>query len=154
MGLEQHPRLQEAIDLGYDFDIGRYISDGFELFKQNVGNFVAYTFVFLAIASVAGLIPFVGNIARIIIMPPLAVGWFIVAKKIQTNEPSEFSDFFRGFDFIGPLILVRVIQTVIYIAILVPFFIASFSYMELFFDPYAFEQNYELEDSFHIGHFY
>jgi len=147
MSLEQHPRLQEAIDLGYEFDIGKYISDGFELCKQNLGNFVAYTFVFLAIAFAVGIIPFVGNIASIVIMPPLAVGWFIVAKKIQTNEPSEFSDFFRGFDFIGPLILVRVVQTVIYIAIMIPFIVASFSYLEMFTDPFYMD-TYELEDDF------
>lgn len=147
MSLEQHPRLQEAIDLGYDFEIGKYINEGFDLFKQNVGSFVAYTFVYMAIMMAAGLIPFLGNIASIVIGPPLAVGWYLVANKIRKDEPTEFNDFFRGFDFIGPLILVSIVSTVIYLVAMVPFFISTWAYLDLFADPYEFG-TYDLEEGF------
>lgn len=38
--------LNHLIEHGYDFPIGEYINRGFEIFKQNVGPFVAYTLLF------------------------------------------------------------------------------------------------------------
>ncbi len=147
MNLEQYPRLREAIDLGYDFDIGKYINQGFELFKQNVGGFVAYTFVYMAILMVIGIIPVLGNIASIVIAPPLAVGWYLVANKIRKSEPSEFNDFFRGFDFIGPLILITLVSSLIYVVALIPFFISTWTYLDLFSDLYEIG-SYDLERDF------
>lgn len=147
MSLDQHPRLQEAIYNGYDFNISQYIKEGFDIFKQNIGGFIAYFFVYGAILTIMGLIPILGNIASIIIGPPLAVGWYLVAHKIQKRETTEFGDFFKGFDFIGPLILVSIVSSLIYVTTLIPFFIANGALFQQLSDIYA-GVEYDLDPDF------
>ncbi|MDX1943445.1 MAG: hypothetical protein SFU99_22960 [Saprospiraceae bacterium] len=129
MNLEQFPRLREALDYGYEFRIGHYFQQGFDLLKKNLGGFIGYTLLYLAIITVLGIIPIIGNIASFILTPPLAVGWFIVANKLHKNVPTEFGDFFKGFDYIGQLILIYIISILIYIAIMSPAIIVGVSFI-------------------------
>jgi uncharacterized membrane protein len=59
----------------------------------------------MVIGGVSGVIPIVGSIAYAVISPALYAGFFIVAKKIVHDEPYEFKDFFKGFDFLLQLFL-------------------------------------------------
>ncbi|MBK7873088.1 MAG: hypothetical protein IPJ74_21665 [Saprospiraceae bacterium] len=129
MNLEQFPRLRDALESGYEFNIGQFFQQGFDLMKKNLGGFIGYTLLYMAILMVLGIIPFIGNIASIVLSPPLAAGWFIVANKLQKNAPTEFGDFFKGFDYIGQLILVYIISILIYVAIMSPALIAGGAFM-------------------------
>ncbi len=124
MQLEQFPKIQEAIDYGYELDLGKYISEGIEIFKKNIGNFAGYTAVFLGIIMVSAIIPFIGSIAALILTPSLMVGFFLVAHRLQRNEGTQFSDFFKGFDYIGQLLLWYLVMILILGLMMLPFIAA------------------------------
>ncbi len=89
--------------------IGSYIKMGWELFKQNAWGFIAYTFVFFAISIALSLIPFVGGLVQFIVSAPLYMGIFIVSAKLLQGHTSQFGDFFLGFRFFVPLLLVNLV---------------------------------------------
>lgn len=125
MNERQQRRLQEVLDLGYEFHFGTYISKGFELFQKNAGGFIAFSFVAGLIVVVSSLIPIIGSIASgFFLSPPLVVGAYLVAHQLNKGEQAEFSDFFKGFDFIGPLAAATFLMTMIILASLIPMFIA------------------------------
>jgi uncharacterized membrane protein len=77
----------------------------------------------LLIQIIASCIPF----ATFIIAPCFTAGYYIVSKKIYSGETTEFGDFFKGFDFIGQLILMTIINVAIYLVTLLPtYFIMIF----------------------------
>ncbi len=133
MSLEQHPKLQEIIDSGYELDMGRYISGGIDIFKKNIGGFVGYTALFLGILVVAGLIPFIGFIASLILTPTLSAGFYLVAHKLHRGEMNEFGDFFRGFDYTGHLVIAYLLMIVAFVLLMGPFFYGVFA--SGMFDP-------------------
>lgn len=101
-------RLQQVIDEGYGFRLGQYINKGFEIFGKNAGAFIGFTFVYFIIVGLSGLIPF----GSLIVAPPLSAGFFLVARKVNKGEQTEFNDFFKGFEFFGPLVIASILTTI------------------------------------------
>ncbi|MCB0572191.1 MAG: hypothetical protein KDC66_20635 [Phaeodactylibacter sp.] len=125
MNENQQRKLQEVLDYGYTFRFGDYISKGLELFQKNAGSFIGYGLVAGLIVMVANFIPIVGPIAgSFFLSPPLLVGAYLVAHKLNKGESTEFGDFFKGFEFVGPLAGATLIMSLIIIASLIPMFIA------------------------------
>ncbi len=85
----------------YDFKFGDYINKGFKLFFKRPGEFLLFFIVSGAIQAVAGF-TYVGSL---VVAGPLAVGWFIVAHKVDHDLDFTFSNFFDGFRKTWPLIL-------------------------------------------------
>ncbi len=129
MNESQRIRLQELIDHGYEFNFGDYIGKGFDIFKENILGFAGYFFVYFMIIMIGSFIPIVGSLAVSLISLPLLGGIYIVANKIEKNTEHEFGDFFRGFDYFGPLALIAIISGLIYILLLSPIFIGAFGYL-------------------------
>ncbi|WP_415324498.1 hypothetical protein [Chryseobacterium sp. MMS23-Vi53] len=104
---------------GYDFKIGKYISDGFELFKKDIGGFILATLL----AIVMSIIPFCGIVA---------MGNFLKickkvdqGQKVDAGDIFDFTDFWVYFKF---LLLVLAIVFVLMIPLqisLMPIFIAA-----------------------------
>jgi hypothetical protein len=115
-------RVQQLLDEGYDFKFGQYISDGFSLLQKNLGGFIGFIILVLIISSVMSMIPIVGNLG-VFITTPLMAGMYLVAAKVKNGEHNEFGDFFKGFDFIGPLAIMTLITFGLYIVAAIPFFI-------------------------------
>ena len=91
------PAIEHLIEEGYSFDFGRYISEGFNMAKENLGLFIGFGFAFLAITIGAGLIPVLGSLASgLIITPCLTVGLYLVADKIAQGQQPIFNNFFDG----------------------------------------------------------
>lgn len=126
MNLEQHPKLQEVLETGYEFKLGDYISTGIDIFKKNIGVFVGYTAVFFLIVMVGSFIPFLGSIGLLVVTYPLLVGFYLGAHKLHKNETLEFRDFFKGFDYIGQLLLMYLVTVLIVSIFLIPFFVSFF----------------------------
>lgn len=121
----QQKKLDDILNYGYQFNFGDYISKGFELFQKNAGNFIGYALVAGVIIMVANFIPVIGSIGNALILSPaLTVGAYLVANKLDRGESTEFSDFFKGFDFIGPLAGAAFVTGLIIVASLIPLFIA------------------------------
>ena len=107
---QQHQaHVQDLIENGYEFRFGDYLSEGMEIFKQNIGGFVLYALVMMGINMVLGLIPIIGSIGSVVISAPLTVGFYIVARKIRYGGEYEFGDFFGGFQKFMPLFLTSLI---------------------------------------------
>jgi hypothetical protein len=105
---------EDVIRDGYNFQLESYISQGIQMFKKDIGNFVLFTLVFFAISAVINLLPVLGTIAGIIINPPLTAGYFLVADKIRRGEAYTFNNFFDGFKLhIGNLIVLSLVSSLL-----------------------------------------
>jgi hypothetical protein len=110
-GGNQNNDLNELIADGYDFDFGKYISDGFDIFKKEAGSFIGFGILSGLIIAIAGMIPFGG----LIVAPPLTIGFSIYSHKVAYDQSRQFSDFFKGFNgrLFGQLILVSVVSGIL-----------------------------------------
>ena len=114
-------RVDDLVARGYNTDAGKYISKGYSIFEKDMGKFIGYTALYFLISAAASCIPFFGSI---LLTGPLTAGFFIVARKINKNEPYDFGAFWKGFDFFVPLMLYTLISTILgclaLIALIIP----------------------------------
>ncbi len=102
-------RLDEILTNGYEFSIGDSISEGFDLFKLKMGEFVGFTVLYIVVLSIASFIPF----GSLLVSAPLAAGFFMMAHHLKTRQDTDFAVFFKGFDKFGPLILLSLVSNVL-----------------------------------------
>jgi uncharacterized membrane protein len=102
-------RADELIARGYDTDAGKYISKGYSIFEKDMGKFIGYTALYFLITTASSFIPF----GPVFLTGPLTAGFFIVARKINKNEPYDFGAFWKGFDFFVPLMLYTLISSIL-----------------------------------------
>ena len=92
---------------------GKYLREGWELFKQNAGGFIGFALVFFIIQAILGYLPRVGGLISLAISGPLYAGFYLVcAKQLQRQTPV-FQDFFTGFNFFLPLLVLTVISSIL-----------------------------------------
>ena len=113
---------RHLLENGYEFNFGDYFSRGWEIFKANWTAFFGYALLVALITIVVSFIPIIGSIAQLLVSVPLAAGFFIVANRVSRNEPTEFGDFFKGFEDFAQLVLY---QLVVIGIVLVPLIIAG-----------------------------
>ncbi|MBK8625049.1 MAG: hypothetical protein IPN86_05660 [Saprospiraceae bacterium] len=118
--MEHQRQITSAIENGYDFQASKYISAGFDIFKNNAGGFIGYTFIFMIATMIINSIPFLGYLINIVVSPALMVGFAIAAHKQINNNDLEFGNFFKGFDHITQLLIANIIMTLIYIIVSLP----------------------------------
>lgn len=122
MSQQYHPAIDRLIEHGYEFKHNRYIQNGFEMFKKNIGGFVGFTAAFYAIVFVITFTtggfgeisgtPFVANIGSILInliQPIFLAGILLVANDIMKGNAPEFGKFFEGTKFWGQLIILSLV---------------------------------------------
>lgn len=113
-------RAQNALDYGYEFRFGDYISRGMDIVNRDMGSYVGFTALYLLISFVAQIIPFIGPIANAVISPALQIGPKIVAHQMERNERYEFGTFFKGFDRLGDLFVTALLTGLIVLATMIP----------------------------------
>ncbi len=111
-----HLKIQQLTEIGYEFSIGDTISESWEIFKKNAGLFIVYFLIVGAINVALAFIPFVGSLASIAVSGPLAAGYLLAAHKTVKGEIVELGDFFKGFDFFSPLVVVTLLQILMILA--------------------------------------
>lgn len=111
--------LEDVLQDGYDFRIGQYLSEGWDIYKSLFAEFLGFAVVMILITIFSSIIPF----ASIFLSAPLTAGFYLVAHRLVTNNYEGFSNFFDGFKFFGPLVMQTLIILVISIAIMLPFMI-------------------------------
>jgi hypothetical protein len=103
--------LSSIIQRGYSVNIGGFISRGWEILQEDIGSFIGFTLIIagvlivIAIACVITFLTIIGIPLAILlillggplIIAPLSAGFIIVALKKIKQQPTEFSDFFKGF---------------------------------------------------------
>ena len=92
-------RYRHILTDGYEFDMSKYVSKGWDLFKKGAGSFVGFVLLYFIISMGISMIPFV-NILGSFIQQVLIAGMFIFSRNLL-NEKEEFGDFFGGFQFFG-----------------------------------------------------
>src|SRR6056297_1538135 len=111
---DDHSRIERKIQNGYSFELEKYFSEGWKIFRKEPGPFILYGLVAGLILAALSMLPEVlGEVASYLITPPLTAGLFIGARKLDHEGALEFNDFFKGFDHIVQLFLVTLITGVL-----------------------------------------
>lgn len=131
-------KLNHIIDQGYDFRFGDYFDRGINIYKKNIGGFAGFTAIFLLGTVVLVIIPFIGQFASVLFYIPLSVGFYVVARKLDKNQSTDFNDFFKGFDYFAHLLLMYMVMYALIILLMLPFIFSLFS---------AFDSDYFLEST-------
>jgi len=119
-----HPKdANQLISDGYATDLRQYVLRGWSIFVKNIGPFLLYGTLFWVINIGVEMIPFIGPIAAPIIMFPVAAGFFVYAAKKMKHQPAEFQDFFKGFDYLLPLVLMGILMNALILVGLLLFII-------------------------------
>lgn len=103
---------EEILENGYQISIGDAISEGFDIFKEQVGSFVGYTVVMLIISGIASYISTRIPFVQLLVGGPLAAGFFVMAHQIKTNGDTDFGLFFKGFEKFLPLFLYTLVSSI------------------------------------------
>ena len=96
-------RSQEPLPLG------DYFKTGWGLFKQYHLGFLGFCLLYFVIQLVLNSIPVVGQVASFAVSTPLIIGNFMVAAKLLHRQTPEFRDFFAGFQYFLPLLLLTLV---------------------------------------------
>ena len=97
------PRVPESLPLG------DYFKTGWGLFKQFPGGFVGFCLLYLLIQAALHSISYLGAVASFVVSTPLLMGNFIVCAKLLQGQQTDFKDFFSGFQYFLPLLLLSLI---------------------------------------------
>ena len=100
---------------------GKYLRQGWELFKLNPGGYIGFALVFFVIQVVLSLFPRLGGLTSLVISGPLYAGFYLVSAKLLQRQTPIFQDFFGGFQFFLPLLLLTLISTLFIIVGLILF---------------------------------
>jgi len=119
---DDNRRIEQKIQNGYSFELEKYLSEGWNLFRKELGPFVLYGLVAGLILTALSFVPILGQIASYLLTPALTAGLFIGARKLDQEGTLEFNDFFKGLDYIVQLFLVTFV-TGILIAIGIAFLV-------------------------------
>ena len=94
---------------------GRYLREGWELFKLYPGGFIGYALLFFLIQGILGSLPKVGGLISVAVSGPLHVGFYFVCVRLRQGRTPVFQDFFTGFQFFLPLLLLTMVSSALII---------------------------------------
>ncbi len=89
--------------------LGGYLRTGWGLFMQYPGGFAGFCLLTLVIQVVLKIIPILGPLVSLAVTTPLLMGNFIVSAKLLQGQTPEFRDFFAGFQYYVPLLLLSLV---------------------------------------------
>jgi len=85
-------------------NMGRWISEGWNLVNQDLGFFAVLTLVFLVITIVAG-----STVLGLVLLGPLQAGYFYILLQKLQGRPATIGDIGRGFDVFIPAMLMGIL---------------------------------------------
>ena len=97
------PRIPES------FSLGNYFKTGWGLFRQYPTGFIGFCLLNLLLQALLNSLSYVGAVASIAVTSPLFMGNFIVSAKLLQGQTPEFRDFFAGFNYFLPLLLLSLV---------------------------------------------
>ncbi|MBN3521911.1 hypothetical protein JYB62_18035 [Algoriphagus lutimaris] len=115
-------KLQRIIDSGVDFNISNIIDKAWEMFKARAIFHIGFAFLISTIQLIFTLyLEDFAFIYSIFLSPPLVAGFYLVANRMSQKEYVDFQNYFDGFKYILPLIIVNLITAIFIVAGLVVF---------------------------------
>jgi hypothetical protein len=91
--------------------LGDYFRTGWELFKQYPGGFIGFSLVYVVIILILYIIPLLGWLLFFAVSPALIMGNFVVSARLLQGQTPGFRDFFTGFHFFLPLLLLSLVTS-------------------------------------------
>ena len=94
-------------------------TDAWALFMRNAPMWVALGLILFVGMMVVGMVPVLGAVAIGLLMPVLAGGWMLAARKVHDGGALEVADLFAGFqgERLGPLLVLGALLLAAMIAI-------------------------------------
>lgn len=82
-------------------------TDAWALFMRNPVMWVVLGLIFIVAMMAVGMVPLLGGVVIALVLPALAGGWMLAARKVQEGGALEVGDLFLGFqgERIGPLLV-------------------------------------------------
>lgn len=105
--------IEAIVSRPYQVEIGRYLGEGWQIIKGNLGWFIGYTLLLVLIQAALQAVPILGSLASIAVSGPLNAGYYFVALQMRRGQPVEFRDFFNGFNFFLALLLAGLVSSVL-----------------------------------------
>lgn len=102
--------VASILEKGINLNIGESLSKGWQVCKNRMGSLIGFSFLFLLISMVGifiNLIPIAGTIVYIVVLIGLSLGYYVFITKHENG--AIFSDFFKGFPFLGQAILASLV---------------------------------------------
>lgn len=88
---------EELLARPYRVEIGQSLSRGWQLFRDNAGLLLGGSFLVYLVMMIAGMVPFLGSLASLVLTGPFMGGlWMLYIKKIR-GEAATVNDAFSGF---------------------------------------------------------
>ncbi len=114
-------------------NIQSYLSQAWEMFRENIGEFIGFTLVIFAVWLVSAMFDAGSSLLFSSVAAPFYAGYSIVAFKLMLRQPFQFSDFFRGFNYFLPLFLASLASTLLvsigFVLLLIPGIYLAIGYM-------------------------
>src|SRR5690606_4882393 len=102
--------LDQLIAVGYDFNLEKAFRDGWEMFKTAPLLSMAYGTFILSLQFIFAVhLEDFALLFSVFLAGPLYAGFYLVANKISRNETLQYTDFFGGFYYYIPVMLVWVV---------------------------------------------
>ncbi len=112
-----------------------WIGDAWAIFRQQPGLFIGITLLLVIINITVGTVPFVGQLASMLLSPVLMGGFVLVARKVERGERTEIGDLFAGFkQNLNPLLVVGAIYLGLAVALFLIGALAVFAAIATGFD--------------------
>jgi hypothetical protein len=94
------------------FSIGQALSDGWNLVSKHLGYYILGGIIAVVTGMAVSIIPIAGSAANSLILSPcFMAGAVFVTWRISNGIPwTDFGDMFKGFNFLGPVLISTVIQ--------------------------------------------
>ena len=83
-----------GVPAGHGWD---WIVSGWNLFKKQAGLWIAVVLIFAVIYIVLAVIPFLGMLAGVVLMPVFGAGFMIACRALEDGRPMELGQLFAGF---------------------------------------------------------
>ncbi len=108
--------VEAKIQNGYNFDFGKYISDGFNIFSKewllfSLYGLISFLIILFSVVTVFGALFFV---------MPAMLGFSVAAEKVERGERLEFNDFFGAFKNFGNYAVLMLIIIAIVMLVYIP----------------------------------
>lgn len=122
MEIQSQQKLEAAKRGEYSVDSSNWVSQGWNFFTKNAGSMLGYAFLVIGISIVLQLIPIIGPLAQgFVVAPALAFGFYLYAYQYDRQGRADFNTFFDGFQHLGKLVPIILLQAVVIFALLIPF---------------------------------
>ncbi|NVJ85878.1 MAG: hypothetical protein HWE15_06205 [Algoriphagus sp.] len=106
--------MEQLLQSKPNFSIDDALKRGWELYKETPILLSLFFFIYIGIAAASSYwLEDFSFIISILISPALMAGFYLVANKISRGETIAFEDFFTGFNFWFPVVVVNLVSGIL-----------------------------------------